>query len=139
MAIKNYTSSVDVYTSVGEIQGALAKSGATKIMVDYQAGEPISVSFQLNTSAGVRGFILPPPIDGTLHVFKEQKIKADPAQAKRTAWRNIRDWVMAQLALMQCCDVPADQIFLPYMSDRNGVTLYEAYSSGQLLLGDGEV
>ena len=35
MAIKNYTSGVDVYTSLGEIQGALARAGAAKIMVDY--------------------------------------------------------------------------------------------------------
>ena len=34
MAIKNYTSGVDIYTSLGEIQGALARAGATKIMVD---------------------------------------------------------------------------------------------------------
>ena len=33
MAIKNYTSGVDVYTSLGEIQGALAQHGARQIMV----------------------------------------------------------------------------------------------------------
>ena len=27
MAIKNYTSGVDIYTSLGEIQGALARAG----------------------------------------------------------------------------------------------------------------
>lgn len=138
MALKNYTSTVDVFTSLGEIQGALAKAGAKRIMVDYDdAGEPVAISFQLNTSLGPRGFTLPPPIDGTLRVFKKQKLKDNPEQAKRTAWRNIRDWVLAQLALMECCDVPADQIFLPYMADRNGTTLYEAYSSGRLSLGSG--
>ena len=35
MAIKNYTSGVDVYTSLGEIQGALAAHGARQIMVEY--------------------------------------------------------------------------------------------------------
>ena len=137
MAIKNYTSSVDIYTSLSEIHGALAKAGATKIMVDYDGGEPVAVSFQLETSLGCRGFILPPPIDGTLRVFKKQKLKDDPAQAKRTAWRNMRDWVLAQAALMECCDVSADQIFLPYMANKQGKTLYEAYCGGQLLLGEG--
>ena len=37
MAIKNYTSGVDVYTSLGAIQGALAQHGARKIMIDYDA------------------------------------------------------------------------------------------------------
>lgn len=39
MAIKNYTTKVDVYTSIGEIQGALARHGATKIMIDYDNGK----------------------------------------------------------------------------------------------------
>lgn len=30
MAIKNYTTKVDIYTSLGEIQGALAKGGAER-------------------------------------------------------------------------------------------------------------
>lgn len=41
MAIKNYTSTVDVYTSLGEIQGALAKHGARQIIVSYDGeGRP---------------------------------------------------------------------------------------------------
>ena len=99
MAIKNYTSGVDIYTSLGEIQGALARAGATKIMVDYESGKPTAVTFAIETVAGTRGFRLPAAVDGTLRVFAAQKIKADRAQAERTAWRNIRDWVLAQLAL----------------------------------------
>ena len=45
MAIKNYTSSVDAYTSIGEIQADLARGGAAKIMIDYDSGRPVSVSF----------------------------------------------------------------------------------------------
>ena len=37
MAIKNYTTTIDVYKSLAEIQGALASHGARKIMVDYDA------------------------------------------------------------------------------------------------------
>lgn len=138
MAIKNYTSGVDIYTSLGEIQGALAKHGATKIVVDYRDGKPAAVSFQIETANGLRGFILPPPIEGTLRVFQKQKIKADREQAERTAWRNTRDWVMAQIALMESCDAPMDQVFLPYLANQNGETLYDYYRSGQLLLGGAE-
>lgn len=137
MAIKNYTSTVDVYTSVGEIQGALAKHGATKIMVDYAEGKPISITFALAGTFGIKGFTLPAAVDGTMRVFQRQKIKADRSQAERTAWRNIRDWVLAQMALIESCDIPTEQIFLPYMTDRNGQTLYEAYSNGQLMIGEG--
>lgn len=134
MAIKNYTTSIDPYQSLGEIQSALAKHGASKIMVDYDDGRPISVSFVLNTSSGQRGFIIPAATEGTLRVFRRQKIKADEEQAERTAWRNVRDWVLAQMALVESCDMPTDQPFLPYMANKRGQTLYEIYSSGQLLL-----
>ena len=40
MAIKNYTTEVEVYKSLGEIQGALAGHGARKGMVDYNAASP---------------------------------------------------------------------------------------------------
>ena len=53
-----------------------------------------------------------------------------------TAWRNARDWVLAQLALVECCDVPVEQVFLPYLTNRDGQTLYEAYSSGTLMIGE---
>ena len=59
MAIKNYTTKVDVYTSIGEIQGALARHGATKIMIDYDNGKPQAIAFGIDTPAGPRGFRLP--------------------------------------------------------------------------------
>lgn len=136
MAIKNYTTKVDVFTSLGEIQGALAKQGAAKIMVDYEDGRPVSVSFAIHTPVGQRGFTLPAAVDGTLRVFARQKIKTDRAQAEKTAWRNVRDWVLAQMALIESCDVPVDQVFLPYLTDNKGNTLYDVYASGQLLLGE---
>lgn len=137
MPIKNYTAKTDVYESLGKIHGALAKAGASKIMVDYDDGKPTAVSFMLQTAAGPRGFVLPAAVDGTLRVFAAQKLKPDRAQAEITAWANIRDWVLAQLALNESCDVPVDQVFLPFLSDGRGKTLYDVYAAGQLRLGDG--
>ena len=138
MPIKNYTTKIDVYTSLGEIQGALAKAGASKIMVDYSAGKPIALTFALPGPQGMMGFSLPAAVDGTLRVFQRQKVKADREQAEMTAWRNVRDWVLAQTALVESCDVPVDQVFLPYITDRNNRTLYDVYAAGQLMLGDGK-
>lgn len=138
MAIKNYTTKVDVYTSLGEIQGALARHGASKIMVDYENGKPVSVSFAISSYYGLQGYVLPATVDGTLQVFRRQKIKADREQAEKTAWRNVRDWVLAQMALIEACDIPMDQIFLPYMTDNQGRTLYDVYASGHLMLGNGK-
>ena len=55
MAIKNYTTEVEVYKSLGEIQGALAGHGARKVMVDYNAaGQPTGIMFAIETPAGPR-------------------------------------------------------------------------------------
>lgn len=76
MAIKNYTTTIDVYKSLGEIQGALASHGARKIMVDYDAaGQPIGVMFGIETPAGIRGFALPANVEGGTDRVRPAKSK----------------------------------------------------------------
>lgn len=138
MAIKNYTTEVDVYKSLSEIQAALASHGARKIMVDYDAvGQPIGVMFAIETPNGPRGFCLPANVDGVRAVFDRQKVKAKPGQADRTAWRNIRDWIMAQMAIIEAGQVQLEEVFLPYLTDNRGKTLYQLYRGGQLALEGG--
>lgn len=136
MPIKNYTTKIDVYTSLGEIQGALAKNGACKIMIDYgEGGRPLAVMFGIRTPAGPRGFALPANVEGVAAAFARQKIKVDLKQAERTAWRNIRDWVLAQMAFVEAGNVQLDEVFLPYLTDGKGRTLYQLYQGGHLALG----
>lgn len=136
MAIKNYTTEVDVYKSLGEIQASLASHGARKIMVDYdEAGQPTGVMFGLETPAGPRGFCLPANVEGVKTMFAKQKVKAKEGQAERTAWRNIRDWVLAQMAIIEAGLVEPEEVFLPYLTDGKGRTLYQIYQGGQLALG----
>lgn len=138
MAIKNYTTTIDVYKSLGEIQGALASHGARKIMVDYdEAGRPVGITFGIETPMGPRGFLLPANVDGVRAVLSRQKVKAQDGQAERTAWRNVRDWIMAQMAIIEAGQVEMEEVFLPYLTDRQGRTLYQLYKGGQLAIGDG--
>ena len=137
MPIKNYTTKIDCYKSIGEIQGVLARHGARKIMIDYgESGHPNGMAFAIQSGQTAQMFILPANVDGVEAVFKIQKIKADRQQAERTAWRNVRDWIMAQMAFIESGNVQIDEIFLPYLTDGKK-TLYQVYKSGQLLLGDG--
>lgn len=139
MPIKNDTTVVDVYQSLGEIQGALANHGAKRIMIEYDdVGQPVSVAFGIETPLGFFSFLLSANVDGVKTVFDRQKVKAIKGQAERTAWRNIRDWVMAQMALIESGQVEMDQVFLPYLADRTGKTLYQLYKAGQIALGDGK-
>ena len=73
MPIKNYTTEIDAFRSIGEIQGALATHGASKIMLDYNAGEPVSVAFCIETPNGLRGFKLPANVGGVRGVFAQQR------------------------------------------------------------------
>ena len=141
--IKNYTTTIKVQKTLGEIQELLAKAKATKMMIDYDgSGQPIALTFALNTDHGVRGFRLPARVENVAKImypgvgrFYVDDKRAD--QYKQTAWRNIKDWLDAQLALIQTDMVKPEEVFLPYMVDR-GVTLFERFTGGNLL-PEGEI
>lgn len=138
MPLLNYTTKVDVYTTLGAIQGQLVKHGAKKIMQDYDDdGHITALSFMVDTPAGARGIRLPANVDAVHAVLARQKVKCDRKQAERVAWRIIKDWVEAQMAILESEMVEMDEIFFPYMIDRAGQTLFQSYRCGQMLLGDG--
>ena len=137
MPLLNYTTKVDVYTTLGAIQGQLVKHGARKIMQDYDDhGRIAALTFLIDTPAGMRGIRLPANVDKVHSVLHRQKIKCDREQAERVAWRIVKDWVEAQLAILESEMVQMDEIFLPYMVNNNGQTLFQAYRSNQLMLED---
>ena len=83
MPLLNYTTKVDIYTTLGQIQGQLVKHGAKKILQDYDDGGRItSISFMIDTPANV---------DAVHKVLIRQKIKCDREQAERVAWRIVKD------------------------------------------------
>ena len=107
-------------------------------MVDYdEAGQPIGVTFGIETQEGPCLFCLPANVNGVRAVFSRQKVKAQDGQAERTAWRNIRDWIMAQMAIIEAGQVEMAEVFFPYLTDRKGRTIYKLYRGGHLALGDG--
>lgn len=138
MPLLNYTTKVDVYTTLGAIQGQLVKHGAKKIMQDYDDhGHIAALTFLIDTPAGARGIRLPANVDKVHTVLHRQKVKCDREQAERVAWRIVKDWVEAQMAILESEMVEMDEIFLPYMVNNNGQTFFEAYRNNQLMLGEG--
>lgn len=135
MPLLNYTTKVDVYTTLGAIQGQLVRHGARKIMQDYdENGRITSLSFLVDTPSGPRGIRLPANVDAVHTVLIRQKVKCDREQAERVAWRIIKDWVEAQMAILESEMVQIDEIFLPYMVNNAGRTLFEAYRENAGLL-----
>lgn len=135
MPLLNYTTKVDVHMTVGEIQGQLAKHGAKKIILDYGSdGTVEAISFLIETPGGERGIRLPANTEAVFAVLTKQKVKCDRAQAARVAWRIIKDWVEGQMAILESEMVQMEEIFLPYMVDNRGRTVFQMYRENQLML-----
>ena len=135
MPILNYTTKVDVFVTLGEIQSRLVKHGAKKIMQDYDdRGRLSALSFLINTPAGPRGIRLPANVDAVQNVLIRQKVKCDREQAERVAWRIVKDWVEAQMAILESEMVQMEEIFLPYMVNGTGRTFFEEYKKNQLFI-----
>ena len=135
MPIKNYTTKISAFHTVGEIQGILAAHGAKKVMMDYKDdGHVESVTFAIYTPAGLRGFMIPARVDAVATTLAKQRVKCDYEQAERVAWRIVKDWIDAQMAFIESEQVAMDEVFLPYMRDQGGNTLYQAFVNNQLRL-----
>ena len=44
---------------------------------------------------------------------------------------------MAQMAIIEAGQVAMEEIFLPYLTDSRGRTMYQLYQGGKLAIGDG--
>lgn len=143
MPLLNYTTSVAVSRTVGQIQGLLVEAGARSIMADYdEVGNITGLSFAIQGPMGLQGYRLPARTDRTRSVLQREKVPTryqTPEHAERVAWRILKDWVEAQLALLRTEMVTLDQVMLPYMTAADGRTVYELYLERQLALpaGDG--
>lgn len=134
--IKNYTSTLSLNKSLTKIQKLLANKGAEKIMIDYKDGEPIGIAFAISTPKGTMPIKLPSRFENVAKVMFnkdwEWLSQSRKDQSKRTAWKNLLDWIDAQLALLETEMVKMEEIFLPYvvMGDQ---TIFEHFESGNLL------
>jgi hypothetical protein len=144
MPLLNYTTSIAPQKTVMEIQAMLAKAGASAIMADYDTdGNIVALSFRLRQdNAQDISFKLPTAWQPVFETLKRQNVTRSlqtPEQALRVAWRITKDWVAAQLAIIETQMVTTAQVFLPYAITKNGQSVYE-YIAGNtnLLLGSGE-
>jgi hypothetical protein len=140
MAILNYTTKVESTRTVSEIQGILGRKGATHVSVDYQGGKPIAVTFGLEVSGQSVSYRLPCNIAGVSMAMKSTRssVWQDAAQCERIAWRIVKDWVEAQMALVEANQAEVAEVFLPYALHRTGQTLFQAMKSKQLALDKGD-
>jgi hypothetical protein len=139
--IANYTTAVTARQSIGEIQGMLVAHGAKHILIDYDGEEPVGLAFIVPTAYGDTPFRLPANIDRVQGVLSRQRVRSRVPKdmASRVAWRILKDWVRAQMAILETEMVTIDQVFLPYMQvGESGKILYDVMLDHHLQLPEGE-
>jgi len=142
MPLLNYTTTIEASKTVNEIQGNLAKHGARAILVNYDdTGQVESLSFIIHSYDTDIPFRLPVNPNAVLKVLQRQGVPArykTRQQAIRIAWRIAKNWVEAQMAILETEMVKMEQIFLPYMVTKDERTLYETMVDHQFYLTEGK-
>lgn len=134
--IANYTSTVAPTKSVNEITGMLVQAGARGIATEYDGGRITGLTFALVFDGDTFHFTLPVHVDKVSATLKAQKADRrflTMEHAERVAWRILRDWVRAQMAIIATEMVSTTEIFLPYMRTSTGETVYENWETTRRL------
>ena len=139
MAILNYTTTIEAYKTVSEIENILVKHKATSIMKNYNGEAIESLSFLVDVGYNQIPIKMPAKVNECLKVLqnekkKNSKVKATREQAERVAWRILKDWVEAQMALLEINMVKMEEVFMPYIVDKTGQTLFEKLEEQRFLL-----
>jgi hypothetical protein len=137
MPVVNHTTKIAALKTVSEMQQMLAEYGAMRIGVDYANGGPVALSFALEVRGEPQIFSVPANVEamrltlmrwhaaGRLRSLSKREA-ASTEHAQRVAWRILKDWLAAQLALIDSSMVEIDQVMLPYMRvTADGRSLYE--------------
>jgi coenzyme F420-reducing hydrogenase beta subunit len=144
----NYTTKIEVSKTIAEIQDSLVKHGAKSIMANYtDQGTIEALSFMIVTPEkkvmAIRLPCDPNPVYKVLEKqYYENKIPrkfVEKDQALRVAWRIVKDWVEAQMALLETQMVKMEQVFLPYAIVRGGKTLFEAMKNDNFKLLEAKI
>ena len=137
MPILNYTSKIPAEKTAAEIQQRLVAFGATSIQVDYDNRVPVALSFTLDgLTKGGRAFHapfrLPTNAQGVGEAMKRAKLTPSylrPEHVQGVAWRILKDWVEAQLAVMEAGLARPEQILLPFAVAPDGLTVYDHFDA----------
>jgi hypothetical protein len=140
VTLLNYTTTVPTTRTVGQVQALLAAAGAGRVLTEYGTDRrPTGVAFTITTAHGPRDFALPVDAARVERVLTRQRVAPryrGRDHAERVAWRIVKDWLEAQLAIIATEMVTLGQVMLPYMTE-GGRTVYDLYVGQQLALTSG--
>ena len=144
--LMDYTSKVPVSRTISQIQAKLVEHGVRAVMMEYgDDGRITALAFNVKMPNGELPIRLPIDAAATLRVLQRQADNreipgryAKEEHAYRVAWRIIKDWIEAQMSLLETEMVRMEEIFLPYVITPGGKTVYQVMAEKHFLLGPGE-
>ena len=137
MAILNYTTKIDAWKTVNEVQQILSKHKVSHFSIKNEGSFPVALSFCVDYKGQPLNYLLPCNHEGVLNCLKRDKkvpnANRNSEQALRTSWRIVKDWVEAQMAIVEAELASIQEVFMPYLViNSSGETL-----SNRILNGDG--
>lgn len=130
MPIANYSTTTPADKTLMEIQQLLARAGAESVRIDYRDGIPTALAFLLTIRDQQVAYRLPADADAMLRCLsRDPKVPRSLRtieQARRVAWRVVKDWLRAQFALVEAEQAALAEVMLPYAVTPSGRTIYEA-------------
>ena len=142
MPLLNYTTSVAAEKTIAEVQRRLVAFGARRFTVEYDRDRhPAAIEFEVDTEFGPRCFLLEANLSGVEAALARQyeaglvaRKTATVEQAVRVAWRITKDWLEAQLAMVEAGILPLEQVMLSNLVGANGRTVYQMLKARNLSL-----
>ena len=126
--IANSKTKVPVARTVAEITEMLVAQGARTVNIEYENLNAKAVRFEIVRPEYSMTFALPADARATCAALNRERRRGcavDIDQARRVAWRVVRDWLRAQLTLVEIGAAKLEQVMLPYaIVDDEGTTLY---------------
>ena len=136
--LKNYKSSSPLPNIFNSIEKTLTTHGAKQIIRDYGNDCKITdISFVVPTKSGDLAVRLPARFDRVKQIFDNDGTRYKEDQPYRTSWATIRDWIDAQMALIDWEMVKLEEVFLPYAVNKDGKTYFEVLENRGFKLGSG--
>lgn len=137
----NYSTKIPANTTLGEIQSMLARHKATRIQVDYDDdGQPNTIRFAIKSEFGPLAYALSIHPDGVFKLLLRDydtgssNRRPTSEQAVRVAWRCVKDWVEAQIALVESGQASFERAMYGYMlGPDERTTAYELWEGERRL------
>ncbi len=136
-SIKNYSTKISPIQTIGEIEQLLAGYQVRQMNKFFDdSGNVKGVYFAIPFNDRLVHYKLPVNVERVQQVLKDDGLSkkyTTMEQARRVAWRLLKDWIDAQLSLVKVQVVTMHEVFLPYAVDpQTGETLYEKFEQGNM-------